>query len=125
MGRAGWEVWLAYDLPGSYEEAPPTLLDELKRDRRWCQGNLQHLRLLLGDRSAPAIGRSSPWASWLRFGVVWLSFLVLATVEFAVQSLIPPAYFSEQRIFSHLAAVASRMAIASHYHGAAFVLPKF
>jgi membrane glycosyltransferase len=48
MGRAGWEVWLALDLPGSYEESPPTLLDELKRDRRWCQGNLQHLRLLFG-----------------------------------------------------------------------------
>src|SRR5438093_1726315 len=46
MGRAGWEVWLADDLPGSYEESPPSLLDELKRDRRWCQGNLQHLRAL-------------------------------------------------------------------------------
>jgi membrane glycosyltransferase len=49
MGRAGWEVWLALDLPGSYEESPPTLLEELKRDRRWCQGNLQHLRLLFGE----------------------------------------------------------------------------
>lgn len=49
MGRAGFEVWLAYDLPGSYEESPPNILDELKRDRRWCQGNLQHLRLLAGD----------------------------------------------------------------------------
>ena len=49
MGRAGFEVWLAYDLPGSYEESPPNILDELKRDRRWCQGNLQHLYLLAGD----------------------------------------------------------------------------
>jgi membrane glycosyltransferase len=38
MRRAGWGVWIAYDLPGSYEELPPNLLDELKRDRRWCQG---------------------------------------------------------------------------------------
>jgi membrane glycosyltransferase len=46
MRRGGWEVWLAYDLEGSYEEVPPTLLEEVKRDRRWCQGNLQHVRLL-------------------------------------------------------------------------------
>ena len=36
MRRAGWGVWIAYDLPGSHEEMPPNLLDELQRDRRWC-----------------------------------------------------------------------------------------
>jgi membrane glycosyltransferase len=46
MRRAGYEVWLAYDLVGSYEESPPTILDYAARDRRWCQGNLQHWRLL-------------------------------------------------------------------------------
>ena len=49
MGRAGWTLWLAYDLGGSYEEVPSTLLEEMKRDRRWCQGNLQHLRLLFTE----------------------------------------------------------------------------
>jgi membrane glycosyltransferase len=44
--RAGWTIWLAYDLEGSYEEIPPTIPDYLKRDRRWCRGNLQHARLL-------------------------------------------------------------------------------
>jgi membrane glycosyltransferase len=44
--RAGWTVWLAHDLEGSYEEIPPTIPDYLKRDRRWCRGNLQHARLL-------------------------------------------------------------------------------
>jgi hypothetical protein len=34
---------------GSYEEVPSTLLEEMKRDRRWCQGNLQHLRLLFTE----------------------------------------------------------------------------
>ncbi len=43
MGKAGWTVWFAHDLPGSYEEAPSSLLQEMGRDRRWCQGNLQHL----------------------------------------------------------------------------------
>ncbi|HET9764340.1 MAG TPA: glucans biosynthesis glucosyltransferase MdoH, partial [Casimicrobiaceae bacterium] len=45
MRRAGWAVWIAYDLPGSYEEMPPNLIDELARDRRWCQGNLMNFRL--------------------------------------------------------------------------------
>jgi len=40
--KADWQVWLAYDLEGSYEEAPQTMIDNAKRDRRWCQGNLQH-----------------------------------------------------------------------------------
>jgi membrane glycosyltransferase len=44
--RAGWSVTLLPDLSGSYEESPPTLIDLMQRDRRWCQGNLQHIRLL-------------------------------------------------------------------------------
>ncbi len=35
-----------------YEELPPNLLDELKRDRRWCRGNLMNFRLF-GERNAP------------------------------------------------------------------------
>ena len=54
MRRAGWAVWIAYDLPGSYEEMPPNLIDELKRDRRWCQGNLMNFRLVLPKGLHPA-----------------------------------------------------------------------
>jgi membrane glycosyltransferase len=46
MRRAGWQVWLVSDLPGSWEQQPPHLLAELQRDRRWCQGNLQNARLI-------------------------------------------------------------------------------
>jgi membrane glycosyltransferase len=46
MRRAGWEVRLAADLGGSYEEVPANLIAYAARDRRWCQGNLQHLRLV-------------------------------------------------------------------------------
>jgi len=97
MGRAGWEVWLAYDLPGTYEESPPTLLDELKRDRRWCQGNLQHLRLLLGDRIR--IGHRAILAMGVMAyasAPLWLSFLMLNTLELATHELVPPEYFSSQ-----------------------------
>lgn len=46
MRRAGWQVWLVGDLQGSYEQVPTHLLEELQRDRRWCQGNLQNARLI-------------------------------------------------------------------------------
>ncbi|MGH7968015.1 MAG: glucans biosynthesis glucosyltransferase MdoH, partial [Limisphaerales bacterium] len=46
MRRAGWRVHLASELSGSYEEMPSTLLGYAARDRRWCQGNLQHGKLL-------------------------------------------------------------------------------
>jgi membrane glycosyltransferase len=42
MLRENWAVWLAYDLEGSYEEAPQALIENAQRERRWCQGNLQH-----------------------------------------------------------------------------------
>jgi membrane glycosyltransferase len=44
--KADWEVWLAYDLEGSYEEAPQTMIENAQRDRRWCQGNLQHTMVI-------------------------------------------------------------------------------
>jgi membrane glycosyltransferase len=46
LRRAGWRVCMAANLGGSYEESPPTLSALLARDRRWCQGNLQHLQVI-------------------------------------------------------------------------------
>lgn len=46
MARAGYEVWFLPDVEGSYEEIPANMLGFLIRERRWMQGNLQHLRLL-------------------------------------------------------------------------------
>ena len=56
LRRAGWRVRFLPRLGGSYEETPPTLIDHILRDRRWCQGNLQHLNLL-GARGFRTISR--------------------------------------------------------------------
>ena len=95
MRRAGWTVWLAYDLPGSYEEVPPTLVDELKRDRRWCQGNLMNFRLFLAKGVHPAhravfMTGAAAYVS----GPLWLGFLLLSTAQLAVHTLTVPEYFT-------------------------------
>jgi membrane glycosyltransferase len=96
--RGGWEVWLAYDLGGSYEEVPPTLLEELKRDRRWCQGNLQHIRvafakgLLSAHRALFLHGAMSYGSSLL-----WFVFITLSTAAAFAEAFRTPVYFPQGR----------------------------
>lgn len=80
MVSEGWEVWLAWDIEGTYEEAPPTLIDHLKRDRRWCQGNLQHLWLIFA-RKLPLTVRMHLFMGIMAYlaSPLWFLFLVLGT----------------------------------------------
>ncbi len=96
MRRAGWGVWIVYDLPGSYEEMPPNLIDELKRDRRWCQGNLMNFRLALmkGLHPAHRVVFMTGVMAYLS-APLWFAFLVLSTALLAVHSLGTPRYFTE------------------------------
>ncbi len=98
MRRAGWGVWIAYDLPGSYEELPPNLLDELKRDRRWCQGNLMNFRLFLVKGMHP-VHRAVFLTGVMSYlsAPLWFFFLVLSTALLAVHKLMEPQYFFQPR----------------------------
>ena len=95
MRRAGWGVWICYDLPGSYEEMPPNLLDELKRDRRWCQGNLMNARLMLAKGLHPAhrVVFMTGVMAYLS-APLWFAFLALSTAQLAVHTLVAPQYFT-------------------------------
>jgi membrane glycosyltransferase len=94
LRRAGWQVWMAPDLGGSYEESPPTLVDFAKRDRRWCQGNLQHLMVL------PSAGLHPVSRLHLVIGIMsyvssplWFGFLMAGLAVAVRDVLIPPQYF--------------------------------
>ncbi len=84
--RAGFKVCMAHDLDGSYEECPPTLLDFAQRDQRWCQGNLQHLRLILsaGIHPVSRLHLSMGAMSYLS-SPLWLLSLILS-----VLAAVPP-----------------------------------
>jgi membrane glycosyltransferase len=89
MSKAGWGVWLAGDIDGSYEEGPPTLIDAAKRDRRWCQGNLQH-GWLLSARGFRLANRFHLFMGVMAYisSVLWLLLLLLGTVEAYDQQVI-------------------------------------
>jgi len=95
MRRGGWKVRMATDIGGSWEESPPTLIDIAIRDRRWAQGNLQHMKIV-GAAGLRFISR-------MHLGVGIMSYLssplwlVMIGIGFAlaIQSrLIRPEYFS-------------------------------
>ncbi len=95
MRRSGWKVRMATDCGGSWEESPPSLIDVAVRDRRWAQGNLQHMKII------GSAGLS--FTSRMHLGVGIMSYLssplwlVMLGIGFAlaVQShLIRPEYFN-------------------------------
>ena len=87
------------EVGGSYEETPPTLIDELKRDRRWCQGNLQHLRLIFTYGFFPT-HRALFLNGILSYGsaLLWLIFLTASSVQALLDVLVEPVYFPQHNM---------------------------
>ncbi len=75
--RENWEAWFAYDLEGSYEEAPQAMIENAQRERRWCQGNLQHGLVLFarGLRGVSRLHLGLGICGYLA-GPLWLAFLL-------------------------------------------------
>jgi membrane glycosyltransferase len=77
MRRAGYEVRVIPEEGGSFEVNPTTLPEFIRRDLRWCQGNMQYWRLLPvgGFR---AMGRLQLALAVLMYlsGPAWLGFML-------------------------------------------------
>ncbi|NBB81812.1 MAG: glucans biosynthesis glucosyltransferase MdoH [Alphaproteobacteria bacterium] len=98
--RGGWQVWMVPELGGSWEECPPTLLDYAQRDRRWCQGNLQHAKVI-GAHGLHPISRMHLANGILSYvaSPFWLAFLT-GGLAFAVTHLVTePEYFRGDQTF--------------------------
>jgi membrane glycosyltransferase len=82
MRGAGYEVRVLPQEDGSFEQNPPTLPDFVRRDLRWCQGNMQYLKLL-GLRGIRPIGRLQLMLAVIMYlaSPFWLGFLILGLAQ--------------------------------------------
>jgi len=92
--RAGWAVYMLPQLPGSYEESPPSLIDVAVRDRRWAQGNLQHARVISAAGLHPATRQhfATGIAGYLA-SPLWLCQLVVGILLVLQTATERPDYF--------------------------------
>ena len=82
MRRGGFEVRVLPEEDGSWEENPPTLLEFIRRDLRWCQGNLQYLKLGRMDGLLP-VSRCQLWLAIAMYvgTPAWLGFMLLGLIR--------------------------------------------
>ncbi|PJZ43817.1 glucans biosynthesis glucosyltransferase MdoH, partial [Leptospira brenneri] len=110
MRKAGYDVLCAYELDGSYEENPPNIIDVLKRDQRWCQGNLQHFWFLFGKK-IPFISRIHILNGILSYlnSPIWMCYIFLSLWNYLEDnkylnySMLPEEYeFFKSQIYDPL-----------------------
>ena len=97
LRRAGWGVQLAALLPGSYEQGPPTLPDLAVRDRRWCQGNIQHAAVISAAGLHP-LSRLHMLNGIVAYACapLWLLFMLLGLAVSLQTRFLRPDYFPAQ-----------------------------
>ncbi|MDB5572489.1 MAG: glucosyltransferase [Hyphomicrobiales bacterium] len=97
MLRGGYSVYMLPTLRGSYEESPPSLIDVATRDRRWCQGNLQHLRVMpaRGLRLVSRQHFASGVMSYLS-SPIWMAQLLVGMLLVLQSAYIRPEYFTHE-----------------------------
>ena len=79
MLKNGYRVEVATDIEGSYEECPTTIVDFAQRDQRWCQGNMQHMALLLSEGLKP-FSRVHFLTGILSYvsAPIWITFMIVS-----------------------------------------------
>jgi membrane glycosyltransferase len=98
LRRRGWACHMVAMQDGTYEEYPPTFVEHAARDRRWCQGNLQHLRMLHTgglrwvSRLQLLMGASAYLTSPLWLMLLCASAIVAAHSEGEIQIIAPSGW---------------------------------
>lgn len=82
MRRAGYEVRVLPEEGGSWEENPPTLLEYLRRDLRWCHGNMQYWQLLGMPGLKPVSRLQLLLAIFMYLGSpAWVAFMTIGALR--------------------------------------------
>ncbi len=85
MRAAGWHVRVIPREDLGWESNPPTLLEFMRRDLRWCHGNMQYWRLLLLPNLTPVSRYQLVLAILMFIGSpAWIGLLVLAVAALAL-----------------------------------------
>lgn len=92
MRRAGYEVRVLPREIGSWEENPPTILDFAKREVRWCQGNLQYIKLLSFPGLLPLSRFQLVWAVLMFLGLPALTLIIALLPAVALDARSIPDY---------------------------------
>jgi membrane glycosyltransferase len=98
LQRADWGVHMVPTVEGSYEGQPPTLPDVIARDRRWAQGNLQHLSIVRASGLTP-MGRIHllMGATSYLVSLVWAASLAVGVVLALQGQQMIPSYFIDKK----------------------------
>ena len=93
MRRAGYEVRVLPIEGMSWEANPPTLLEYIRRDLRWCHGNMQYWRLL-GLPGLKLVSRLQLVLAILMYlgSPAWMAMMALGCVELAFARAAPAAH---------------------------------
>jgi len=94
--RAGYAVYMLPQLQGSYEETPPSLIDLATRDRRWAQGNLQHIKIA-GAKGLHWVSRVHLVQGIMSYlaSPLWLMLLMAGLMLATVARHVTPNYFPD------------------------------
>jgi membrane glycosyltransferase len=92
--RAGYKVWLVPDISGSWEEVPSNVIDYAARDRRWAQGNLQHIGVM-PMRGLHWLSRVHLLTGILSYATspLWLLVLIISSIVTCIQAVSGHQYF--------------------------------
>ncbi|HTS40828.1 MAG TPA: glucans biosynthesis glucosyltransferase MdoH [Xanthobacteraceae bacterium] len=84
MRRAGYEVRVLPEEDLGWEENPPTLIEFIRRDQRWCQGTLQYSFFLFAP-GMKFVSRFQLAFAMLMFlsSPAWIGLLVVGTLALA------------------------------------------
>lgn len=127
LRRTGWQAYLLTDTTGSYEEVPSNIVDYAIRDRRWVQGNIQHLGLLnvkglkMANRLHFLFGAFAYMSSLILFCM-----LALGTADALIRATSVPEFFvSEYQLFPSWQVARQDMMMVTMWGTAALLfLPK-
>ncbi len=101
MRKAGFDVRVLPIEDGSYEENPPTMIEYMRRDLRWCEGNMQYVHLL-NMKGIKSLSRFQLLNAIFMFlgSPAWIGLLVVGSVAVSMETT--PADFIDPTVGSWL-----------------------